>query len=92
MPIILTLVLWFVWKEHPSVVMCAAFWLSVIWVIRSTHLIRYGGGFTIFLGVVLNALVTEFNDGVMPVNGMPLHFKRPPPYGTRRRAAITCSF
>lgn len=73
MPIILTLVLWFVWKEHPNVVMCAAFWLSVIWVIRSMRLIRYGGGFTILLGVVLNAMVTEFNDGVMPVLGMPLH-------------------
>ena len=79
MPIILTLVLWFVWKEHPNVVMCAAFWLSVIWVIRSTHLIRYGGGFTILLGVVLNALVTEFNDGVMPVLGMPLHFQTAAP-------------
>ena len=79
MPIILTLVLWFVWKEHPNVVMCAAFWLSVIWVIRSMRLIRYGGGFTILLGVVLNALVTEFNDGVMPVLGMPLHFQTAAP-------------
>jgi hypothetical protein len=79
MPIILTLVLWFVWKEHPNVVMCGAFWLSVIWVIRSTRLIRYGGGFTILLGVVLNALVTEFNDGVMPVFGMPLHFQTAAP-------------
>ena len=79
MPIILTLVLWFVWKEHPNVVMCTSFWLSVIWVIRSTRLISYGGGFAILLGVVLNALVTEFNDGVMPVNGMPLHFQTAAP-------------
>jgi hypothetical protein len=74
MPIILTLLLWLVWRGHPTVVMCAAFWLSVIWIIRSTRLIRCGGGFIILLGVVLNALVTEFNDGVMPVLGMPLHF------------------
>ena len=59
--------------------MCAAFWLSVIRVIRSTRLIRYGGGFAILLGVVLNALVTEFNDSVMPVNGMPLHFQTAAP-------------
>jgi hypothetical protein len=63
----------------PNTAICAAFWLSVIWVIRSTRLIRYGGGFTILLGVVLNALVTEFNDGVMPVLGMPLHFQTAAP-------------
>lgn len=79
MPIVLTLVLWFVWKEHPNVGMCAAFWLSLIWVIRSLRLVRDSGGFIILVGVVLNALVTEFNDGVMPVNGMPLHFQTAAP-------------
>jgi hypothetical protein len=49
MPIIFALLLWFVWKEHPNVVICAAFWLSVIWVIRSMRLIRHGGGFAILL-------------------------------------------
>ena len=70
----LTLTLWLVWKAHPSVVVCAAFWLSVIWIIHSKSLIRHFAGLIVLLGVVLNAVVTELNGGVMPVVGMTMSF------------------
>ena len=71
---IVTLTLWLVWKAHPSVVVCAAFWLSLIWIIHSKSLIRHSAGLIVLLGVVLNAVVTELNGGVMPVVGMPKYF------------------
>jgi hypothetical protein len=71
---IVTLALWLVWKAHPNVVVCAAFWLSVIWIIHSKSLIRHSAGLIVLLGVVLNAVVTELNGGVMPVVGMPMSF------------------
>ena len=71
----LALILWLVWKAHPDVVICTAFWLSVIWFIHSKQLTRRSGGSFVLLGVVLNALVTEANGGVMPVIGMPTHFR-----------------
>jgi hypothetical protein len=37
----LTVILWLLWKAHPNVAICAAFWLSAIWMIRSKHLIRH---------------------------------------------------
>ena len=71
----ITLTLWLLWKAYPSVAICAAFWLSVIWMIRSKNLIRHSTGLVVLLGVVLNATVTELNGGVMPVVGMPMHFR-----------------
>jgi hypothetical protein len=76
---IVTLTLWLLWKAHPGVVVCAAFWLSVIWIIRSKSLIRHSAGAIVLLGVVLNATVTELNGGVMPVVGMPMHFQAASP-------------
>jgi hypothetical protein len=75
----ITLILWLLWKAHPSVAICAAFWLSVIWMIRSKNLIRHSAGLIVLLGVVLNATVTELNGGVMPVVGMPTHFQAASP-------------
>jgi hypothetical protein len=71
---IVTLTLWLVWKAHPGLGICAAFWLSVIWIIHSKSLTRHSAGLVVLFGVVLNAVVTELNDGVMPVVGMPKHF------------------
>jgi hypothetical protein len=75
----LTLLLWLVWKAYPDVAICTAFWLSVIWFIHSKNVIRCSGGSFVLLGVVLNALVTEANGGVMPVIGMPTHFRAASP-------------
>jgi hypothetical protein len=68
------LTLWLIWKAHPGLVICAAFWLSVIWIIHSKSLTRHSAGLIVLLGVVLNAVVTELNGGVMPVVGIPKHF------------------
>ena len=76
---ILTFILWLVWKVHPGVAICAAFWLCVIWIIHSKRLIRYSAGSVVLLGVTLNALVTEWNGGVMPVVGMPRYFRAASP-------------
>lgn len=76
---IVTLTLWLLWKAHPGVVVRAAFWLSVIWIIRSKILIRHPAGAIVLLGVVLNATVTELNGGVMPVVGMPIYFQAASP-------------
>lgn len=76
---IVTFILWLAWRAHPGVVICAAFWLSVIWIIHSKRLIRYSAGSIVLLGVVLNALVTEWNGGVMPVVGMPRYFRAASP-------------
>src|ERR1700694_2657376 len=76
---VITLILWLVWKAHPSVVICAAFWLSLIWMIHSKSLIRHPAGLIVLLGVVLNAVVTELNGGVMPVVGMPMYFQTASP-------------
>jgi hypothetical protein len=75
----LTVILWLLWKAHPNVAICAAFWLSAIWMIRSKNLIRHSTGFIVLLGLVLNATVTELNGGVMPVVGMPMHFRAASP-------------
>jgi hypothetical protein len=69
------LILWLVWRAYPGVVTCEAFWLSLVWFIRSKGLIRYSGGRIVLLGVVANALVTELNGGVMPVVGLPVYFR-----------------
>lgn len=76
---ILTVTLWLLWKAHPHVLLCAAFWLSVVWMIRSKSLARHSAGLMVLLGVVLNALVTELNGGVMPVVGMPSRFQAASP-------------
>jgi hypothetical protein len=76
---ILTLTLWLLWKAHPGVVVCAAFWISVVWILHSKKVTRYPAGAIILLGVVLNAAVTELNGGVMPVVGMPMHFQEASP-------------
>jgi hypothetical protein len=76
---ILTVTLWLLWNAHPDVVVCAAFWLSVIWLIRSENLIRHSAGLIVLVGVVLNAVVTELNGGVMPVVGMPRRFQAASP-------------
>ena len=75
----LTVILWLLWKAHPNVAVCAAFWLSAIWMIRSKNLIRHSTGLIVLLGLVLNATVTELNGGVMPVVGMPMHFRAASP-------------
>jgi hypothetical protein len=69
------MILWLVWKAHPAVITCVAFWLSVIWIIHSKNLFRHVAGMAVLLGVALNATVTELNGGVMPVVGMPMHFQ-----------------
>jgi hypothetical protein len=74
-----TLALWLLWKAHPDLMICAAFWLCVIWTIHAKNLIRYGAGLIILMGVVLNATVTELNGGVMPVVGMPNQFRAAAP-------------
>jgi hypothetical protein len=71
---IVTLTLWLLWKADPGVVVCAAFWLSVVWILHSKKVTRYPAGAIVLMGVVLNATVTELNGGVMPVVGMPLYF------------------
>ncbi len=76
---ILTLTLWLIWKAHPGVVVCAAFWLSVVWILHSKRVTRYPAGTIVVLGAVLNATVTELNGGVMPVVGMPMHFRAASP-------------
>ncbi len=83
----ITLTLWLLWKAYPSVAICAAFWLSVIWMIRSKNLIRHSTGLVVLLGVVLNATVTELNGGVMPVVGMPLHFQAASPIWQEARTS-----
>jgi hypothetical protein len=76
---IVTFILWLIWKAHPGVVICAAFWLSMIWIVHSKRLIRYSAGSIVLLGIILNALVTEWNGGVMPVVGMPKYFRAASP-------------
>jgi hypothetical protein len=75
----LALILWLVRKAHPDIVICTAFWLSVIWTIHTNKVIRCSGGSLVLLGVILNALVTEVNGGVMPVIGVPTHFQAASP-------------
>ena len=77
--IIVTLTLWLIWKEHPGVVVCVAFWLSVVWVLHAKKVTRNPSGAIILVGVVLNATVTELNGGVMPVIGMPMDFRAASP-------------
>jgi hypothetical protein len=77
--LIVTLTLWFIWKAHPDVVVCAAFWLSLVWILHSKRVTRHPAGTVVLLGVVLNATVTELNGGVMPVVGMPAHFRAASP-------------
>jgi len=72
---VLVMILWLLWKAHPGVAICSAFWLSVIWVIRSKNLTDHPSGLVVLLGVLLNAIVTGLNDGVMPVVGMALHVR-----------------
>ncbi len=76
---IVTLTLWLIWKAHPGVVACAAFWLGVVWILHSKKVTRYPAGAIVLLGVVLNATVTELNGGVMPVVGMPEYLKAASP-------------
>lgn len=76
---IVTLILWLIWKAHPDVVVCAAFWLSVVWILHSKKVTSYPAGIIVLLGVVLNAMVTELNGGVMPVVGMPMYFRTASP-------------
>jgi hypothetical protein len=72
---IVTLILWCIWRAHPDVVVCAVFWLSVVWILHSRRVTRYPAGILVLLGVVLNATVIELNGGVMPVVDMPMHFR-----------------
>ena len=89
---IVTLTLWLLWKADPGVLVCAAFWLRVVWILDSKRVTRYPAGAIVLLGVVLNATVTELNGGVMPVVGMPTYFQAASPSGKRRRRVTTCSY
>jgi hypothetical protein len=72
---VLVMILWLLWKAHPGVAICSSFWLSVIWMIRSKNLTDHPSGLVVLLGVLLNAVVTGLNDGVMPVVGMAIHVR-----------------
>ncbi len=74
MAVILTLILSVLWKAHPDITVCALFWLSIVWMTYSMKVISRPAGLLILLGAVSNAVVTIFNDGVMPVVGMPRSF------------------
>ena len=74
MAVILPLILSVLWKVYPDIVICALFWLSIIWMTHSMKLVSHPAGLLILLGAVSNAVVTVFNGGVMPVVGMPNSF------------------
>ena len=84
---LLTILLWLFWKSHPGVASCTLFWLDVLWIVRTKLLFQNFGGLLIFLCVVLNAAVTEANSGVMPVVGMPQHFRTASPVWQAARAS-----
>lgn len=86
----LTIALWLFWKAHPGLIVCALFWLDLIWIIHTKRLLRGASGFIILLGVALNAAVTEANGGVMPVVACQRTCTPLPQSGVQPKLIIIC--
>ena len=67
------LLLWYLWKHTAKIEFCLLAWVTAI-AYGCAIPMRSGahGRFFILAGITSNALVTLLNNGVMPVNGMPV--------------------
>ncbi|MDP9160546.1 MAG: DUF5317 domain-containing protein [Acidobacteriota bacterium] len=59
------------WTQHPAIWLCEA--CAILWLVVRTLRSRWvrAGVILMLLGLMLNALVTDANAGMMPVVGMP---------------------
>jgi hypothetical protein len=70
------LCLWALWKANANLAFCYLFWVTTLaWAVRYIIHTKAIGGWVILLGITSNALVTLWNDGVMPAVGVPATFQ-----------------
>lgn len=64
------------WKATANLAFCYLFWITTLaWAVRFIIHAKPIGGLVILFGVTSNALVTLWNEGVMPVVGFPSTFQ-----------------
>ena len=74
--LVCVLCLWALWKATANVAFCYLFWITTLaWVVRYIVHAKAIGGLFILLGITSNALVTLWNEGVMPSVGIPSTFQ-----------------
>ncbi len=63
------------WKATANLAFCYLFWVTTLaWGVRYIVHAKPTGGLVILLGITSNALVTLWNEGVMPAVGVPSTF------------------
>jgi hypothetical protein len=74
--LVCVLCLWALWKATANLAFCYLFWITTLaWVVRYIVHAKAIGGFFILMGITSNALVTLWNEGVMPSVGIPSAFQ-----------------
>jgi hypothetical protein len=74
--LVCVLCLWAIWKATANLAFCYLFWITTLaWAVRYIVHAKAIGGLLIVLGITSNALVTLWNEGVMPSVGVPSTFQ-----------------
>ncbi|MFZ1917092.1 MAG: hypothetical protein WAU58_05930 [Terriglobales bacterium] len=74
--LVCVLCLWALWKATANLAFCYLFWVTTLaWAVRCIIHTKTIGGWVILLGITSNALVTLWNQGVMPAVGVPSTFQ-----------------